>query len=43
MTHVVDMEVQVSKMLGIKIIEVNTDNACEEIIGTCELCMSDMY
>ena len=37
------MVAQGSKMLGVKIIEVNTDNACEEIIGTCELCMSDMY
>lgn len=30
-------------MIGVKIIDVNTDNACEETIGTCELCMSSMY
>ena len=37
------MEVQGSKMLGVKIIEVNTDNGCEETIGICELCMGTMY
>ena len=30
-------------MLGVKIIEVNTDNGCEETIGTCELCMGTIY
>lgn len=30
-------------MLGVKIIEVNTDGGCEETIGTCEFCMSSMY
>ena len=43
MNHVVDMEVQGSKMLGVKIIEVNTDNGCEEIIGKCGLYMFTKY
>ena len=43
MTHVVDMEVQVSDMLGVKVIEVNKDNACEKTYGIVELYMYTEY
>ena len=30
-------------MLGIKLVDVDTSNACEEETGTCELCFGSMW
>lgn len=30
-------------MLGIKLVDVDTSNACVEVTGTCELCFGSMW